>query len=153
MERLTECRQEFCIEGFRAQLQQEREARQQAEADNAVLMKLVKEYYSKTMREYHKCFALGLKDTFLELQVIVDSLHPGSALLERLQQTEKALNKVCADLACDDQCPHCGELDFAPWPECENCPGNTGEIHQNTDRDIKCWERYYLQQAKEGKAK
>lgn len=63
-----------------------------------------------------------------------------------LSQYKRALNEVCADLACDDQCPH-QEPDFELWPECENCPGHLGEIHQDTERDIKCWERYYLDKA------
>lgn len=63
-----------------------------------------------------------------------------------LTQYKRALNEVCTDLACDDQCPN-SEPDFIPWPECLNCLGNIGEIHQNTERDIKYWERYYLNKA------
>lgn len=75
-------------------------------------------------------------------EIIVAS--PAKDLQE--SQYKRALNEVCADLACDDQCPN-GEPNFTPWPECANCPGNRGEIHQDTERDIKCWERYYLDKA------
>jgi hypothetical protein len=61
--------------------------RDRFEADNAALLKIVKEYYSKAMWEYHReMSAAGLKDTFLELQEIIDSPHPGAALLEELKQ-------------------------------------------------------------------
>jgi len=61
-----------------------------------------------------------------------------------VERLKKALEVVCADLACDDACP---DHEGADWPECQNCPGRHGEIHQDTGRDIRCWMKYYQGQA------
>lgn len=83
------------------------------------------------------CFDFAVKK-------IRDFLTPGNN--DPLTQYKQALNEVCTDLACDDQCPD-QMADFEPWLECENCPGRHGEIHQDTERDIRCFERYYLNKA------
>jgi hypothetical protein len=65
---------------------------------------------------------------------------------QELEQYKRALNLACVD-ASDHQCPY--EFDYVDWPECTSCPhGN--EIRYDIERDIKCWEKHYLAQAKAG---
>ena len=56
---------------------------------------------------------------------------------------EKALNKACIDAA-DSCCPH--EIYDYECDKCDKCP-HQGELHEDTERDIACWENYYLQEA------
>jgi len=146
------------------ELQAENEA---LRADNAVLIDMfiasemdIYHYRCSNCGEffvnYHNCCGVCGKEGYLTGSFLKNDLkeyitnqldpHPGAALLQELEALRgvmRALELVCTDLACDDQCP-IGEPDFKHWPECENCPGNVGEIHQDTERDAKCWIRFYM---------
>lgn len=63
-----------------------------------------------------------------------------------IEKLEKALHLACADAA-DDCCPH--ELYDYETEKCGDCP-HDGAIYQDTERDIACWENYYLQEAYNG---
>ena len=55
----------------------------------------------------------------------------------------EAFKYACTEIA-DEQCPH--EFDYAKWNECEECSHNN-EQHADIDRDVACWQRYYLELA------
>lgn len=59
---------------------------------------------------------------------------------------QKALTLACTELA-DHDCPH--EFDLAEWTECTSCEKDT-EIHYNTQRDIDCWKRYFVEKVEGG---
>ncbi|MEN6325811.1 MAG: hypothetical protein ABFD18_06355 [Syntrophomonas sp.] len=80
------------------------------------------------------------KDDFIEIMKFLNKQN---------QIVKTALELACTDMALDDCCPldTLAESEFIVKAECANCPAQLGEIHQDTERDIKCWERYYMDKA------
>jgi hypothetical protein len=70
------------------------------------------------------------------------------ALRTENERLREALDLACEDIA-DDSCPAAiiDAAEFSGWDECAECPAQEGEIHVDTDRDIACWKRYYLEKA------
>lgn len=64
---------------------------------------------------------------------------------DEVEELKTALR--CASEDCVDDC--CPEGIYGvEWPECEGCPCHDAEIHTDTERDVRCWERYYTEKAK-----
>lgn len=86
------------------------------------------------------------EDEEVNFEKLAEKAYDGSKLDkadQHIEKLEKALHLACADAA-DDCCPH--ELYDYDTEKCGDCP-HDGEIHQDTERDIACWEKYYLQEA------
>ena len=80
-------------------------------------------------------------DSFERLAAFEDSgLSP-----EEVKNTLKAFNISCEE-ASDSTCP--GEHDLCNFDECDGC-SHYSENYEDTERDINCWKKYYLQKAAE----
>lgn len=130
------------VKTLQSRLQQEREKWQQAEADNAELAEAINSYLNIMIGP----FGPHLLETAERTRAIANSPHPGTALLERLQQTEKALELACDELF--DEMEYRGECPKTRYgiekTECKNnslfCEKKHGD----------CWRNHFLQQAETG---
>jgi hypothetical protein len=115
--------------------------------------------YPNTLKAIIECFQkLAEYEDTGQTPVEVKRLADGKAVYEAydgskldkadqyIEKLEKALHLACADAA-DDCCPH--ELYDYEIEKCGDCPHDC-EVHQDTERDIACWENYYLQEAYKG---
>ncbi len=82
------------------------------------------------------------------LEWIDGIIKQANEVLSSINILETALQEACEDAA-DSCCPH--EFDLVTFKQCAECP-HQGELHEDSQRDINCWKRYYLQEATKEKA-
>jgi len=73
----------------------------------------------------------------------LDGAEVAQDALNAVRLLQKAFDKACEEAA-DSTCP--GEHDLCNFDECNSC-AHYSEIHEDTERDINCWKKYYLWKA------